>query len=94
MFNQKGNTQTSELLDFYKEIYTNLAISAVAFYNARIKFNPEALRVMSNDFVSEVYDEENESMGKLNGYLITAIDGSITFDREKTNQYRNDRAFM
>jgi len=53
-----------------------LDISTVGFYNARMKFNPEALRVMSNDFVTEVYDEEKDSMVKLNGYLITAVDGS------------------
>jgi len=76
MFAQKGRTQLSELMDFYKELDAPLDISTVGFYNARMKFNPEALRVMSNDFVSEVYDEENDSMVKLNGYLITAIDGS------------------
>ena len=76
MFANKGKTQLSELLDFYKDIDKPLDVSTVAFYNARMKFNPYALKLMSKDFLSEIYDKENESFVKLNGYYVTAIDGS------------------
>ena len=76
MFAHKGKTQLSELLDFYKDIDKPFDVSTVAFYNARMKFNPYALKLMSKDFLSEIYDKENESFVKLNGYYVTAIDGS------------------
>ena len=76
MFAHKGKTQLSELLDFYKDINKPLDVSTVAFYNARMKFNPYALKLMSKDFLSELYDKENESFVKLNDYYVTAIDGS------------------
>lgn len=76
MFNNKGTTQDSELRDLFKTMQSSVKTSAVAFYNARMKFYPEALKLMSKDFISEIYDRENESMVKLNGYIVTAIDGS------------------
>lgn len=76
MFNQKGKTQFSKLTDFYKEMNMDLNISTVGFYKARMKFNPNAIKLMSKDFIANIYDKENESMVKLNGYIVTAIDGS------------------
>lgn len=76
MFANKGRTQLSELMDFYKDIDKELDVSTVAFYNARMKFNPYALKVMLKDFMSDIYDKEDKSFVKLNGYYITAIDGS------------------
>lgn len=76
MFAQKGKTQLSELMNLYKDLDTNLDVSTVAFFNARMKFNPYALKLMSRDFLSEIYDRENESFVKLNGYYVTAVDGS------------------
>ena len=48
MFAQKGKTQYSELVDYYKDIDKPLDISMVGFYKARMNFNPEAIRYMSN----------------------------------------------
>ncbi len=77
MFSQKGQTQHSELLNFYKDIDKPLDISTVGFYKARMNFNPEAIKLMSNDFIyQKMYDDEDESIVKLNGYIVTAIDGS------------------
>ena len=76
MFNQKGKTQLSEIIDLYENLGEPLNISTVGFYKARMKFNPFAIKLMSKDFISDIYDKENESMVKLNGYIVTAIDGS------------------
>jgi len=76
MFGQKGKTQQAELLDFYKDIDRPLDISTVGFFQSRMKFNEGAVRLMSNDFITDMYDKHDDSMVKLNDYLVTAIDGS------------------
>ncbi|OLF30224.1 IS4 family transposase [Staphylococcus sp. 47.1] len=76
MFSQKGNTQFSELLNFYAAQGQPLDISTVAFYKARMKYNPNALWLMMKDYMSKIYEERNRQLVKLNGYIITAIDGS------------------
>jgi Transposase DDE domain len=76
MFNQKGKTQQAELMDFYKDIGRPLDISTVGFFQNRMKFNEAAVRLMSNDFITDMYDKHGDKMVKLNDYLVTAIDGS------------------
>jgi hypothetical protein len=76
MFAQKGKTQFSELINYYSDIEKPLDISTVGFYKARMNFNPEAIRKMSNDFINKHYKEFEETLVKLNGYYILAIDGS------------------
>lgn len=76
MFAQKGKTQYSELIDFYKDINKPLDISTVGFYKARMNFNPEAIRVMSNEFIYSHYKNYSDSLVKLNGYYVLAVDGS------------------
>ena len=76
MFAQKGRTQYSELVDYYKDINKPLDISTVGFYKARMNFNPEAIRYMCNDFISIHYKKYGESLVKLNSYYILAVDGS------------------
>jgi len=43
MFFNKGKSQKNEIHDFYGEVNKDMSISATAFANARMKFNPEAL---------------------------------------------------
>jgi Transposase DDE domain. len=76
MFGQKGKTQQAELIDFYKDIDRPLDISTVGFFQNRMKFNESAVRLMSNDFITDMYDKHDDKMVKLNDYLVTAIDGS------------------
>lgn len=76
MFSQKGKTQQAELLDFYKDIDRPLDISTVGFFQSRMKFNEAAVRLMSNDFITDMYDKHDDNIVKLNDYLVTAIDGS------------------
>lgn len=86
MFAQKGKTQFSELLNFYTDQGKPLDISTVAFYKARMNYNPKAIRLMMTDYLSMVYEENNDQLVKLNGYIVTAIDGSdITLPSTEEN---------
>lgn len=76
MFAQKGNSQFCELLNFYENQGKPLDISTVAFYKARMNYNPKAIRLMMTDYLSMVYEENDDQLVKLNGYIVTAIDGS------------------
>ncbi|MBO1305429.1 IS4 family transposase [Enterococcus sp. 669A] len=76
MFSQRGHSQFSELLNFYGDQDKPLDISTVAFYNARMKYNPKAIHLMMADYLSMVYEKYDDQLAKLNGYIITAIDGS------------------
>ena len=76
MFVQKGNSQFSKLLNFYSAQDRLLDISTVAFFNVRMKFNPNALHLMMADYLSMAYEKYDDQLAKLNGYIITAIDGS------------------
>ena len=76
MFAQKGNSQFCELLNFYENQGKPLNISTVAFYKARMNYNPKAIQLMMTDYMSMVYEENNDQLVKLNGYIVTAIDGS------------------
>lgn len=76
MFAKKGQTQNTELINFYKDIDKPLDISAVAFFKSRMNFNAEAIRIMSNDFTKLHYEKHIDKMAKLNGYFILAVDGS------------------
>lgn len=75
MFANKGKTQKNEIDDFYKDIKKPIEVSQTAFYNARMKFNPEALLKMMQDLMKETYEAE-KCLITLNGYYVCAIDGS------------------
>src|SRR5699024_3692610 len=46
------------------------------FYKARMKYNPNAIKLMMKDYLSMIYENDDENLVKLNGYIVTAIDGS------------------
>lgn len=75
MFGNKGKSQKNEIDDFYKDIKSPVKVSQTAFYNARMKFNPEALLKMMQDLMQETY-ETDDFLLTLNGYFVCAIDGS------------------
>lgn len=90
MFAQKGNSQFCELLNFYADQGKSLDISTVAFYKARMNYNPKAIRLMMNDYLSMIYEENDDQLVKLNGYIVTAIDGSdivLPSTEENTEKY-------
>lgn len=75
MLMNKGKSQKNELYEFASEVGMDTNISTTAFYNARMKFNPEALRIMMRDALIDSYNRP-DIMLKLNGYFVCAIDGS------------------
>lgn len=76
MLNRKGGSQWSDIMDFYQNLGKQQPVTETAFYLARKKFNPEAIRVMSNEFIANFYDNEADSFKKWNGNLVLAVDGS------------------
>jgi len=75
MFFNKGKSQKSEIFNFYGEMKKNMTVSTTAFYNARMKFNPEALLLIMQDLIKEEY-VTIDNLITLNGYYVMAIDGS------------------
>lgn len=73
MLSRKGLTQWAEVEDFYNHMPE---VSEKGFFQARMKFNPEAIRVMSNEFIANIYDNYDDSLKKWKGLIILAIDGS------------------
>lgn len=69
-----GKSQKNEISDFYDETDEDLKISQTGYFNARMKFNPDALRTILHDINRKMYNEKE--LVKLNGYFVTAIDGS------------------
>lgn len=75
MLLNKGRSQKNELCNFYSEVNKDMDVSATAFFNARMKFNSEALLTIMQDVTREEY-EDSAHLSKYNGYHIFAIDGS------------------
>lgn len=76
MLDRKGKSQWSDIMGFYDDLGRKQEVTETAFYLARKKFNPEAMRLMSNEFIANFYDNENDSFQKWKGNLVLAIDGS------------------
>lgn len=98
MLTRKGQSQWGELMDFYDSVGKPKDISEQGFYAARLKFNPEAVRVMSNEYIAKIYDDNDDSMKKFKGCLVLAIDGSKIIlpttqeNIERFGQYTNGRS--
>lgn len=75
MLSNKGMSQKNEIHNFYEDVNKHMDVSQTAFYNARMKFNPEALLTIMKDLISEEYSEP-EDLVTLNGYYVMAVDGS------------------
>lgn len=69
-----GVSQKNEISEFYSQVDDNIEISQTGYFNARMKFNPEALRTILHDINKQFYAQSDHI--KLNDYFITAIDGS------------------
>lgn len=63
-------------MDYYQDLGKKQPVTETAFYLARKKFNPQAMRIMSNEFIANYYDNEAESLKKWKGSLVLAVDGS------------------
>lgn len=69
MFDRKGCSQWSDIMNFYDDLNKKQMITETGFYLARKKYNPEALHVMSNEFIANFYDNNADEMKK-NGKTI------------------------
>ena len=69
-----GKSQKNEISDFIEQVDENIEISQTGYFNARMKFNPDALRTILHDINRDVYAEKK--LLKLNDYYIMAIAGS------------------
>lgn len=76
MLNRKGGSQWSDVMDYYQDLGKKQPVTETAFYLARKKFNPQAMRIMSNEFIANYYDNEADSFKKWKGNLVLAVDGS------------------
>lgn len=56
-------------MNFYDDLNKKQMITETGFYLARKKFNPDALHVMSNEFIANFYDNNADEMKK-NGKTI------------------------
>lgn len=69
-----GISQKNEISEFYSQVDDNIEVSQTGYFNARMKFNPDALRTILHDINKQFYAQSDRI--KLNDYFITAIDGS------------------
>lgn len=76
MLTRRGQSQWSELMEFYDHSGKTKEITEQGFYLARKKLNPEAIRVMGNNYIANYYDNEDDSFRKFKDCLVLAIDGS------------------
>lgn len=85
MIGRHGKTQWAEVLDFCD--HRNMTITDKGFFMARMKFNPEAVRIMADDFIAGIYDNYEDSMKTWKGMLILAVDGSkVTVPNTEENR--------
>ena len=84
MLNRQGKTQWTEVEEYFDFM---APVSDKGFFQARMKFNPEAIRVMADEYIANIYDNYDDSMKKWNNLLFLAVDGSkCTVPNTKENQ--------
>lgn len=76
MLNRQGKTQWTEVKEYYGFMNSTVNVTDKGFFQARMKFNPEAVRVIANEYIANIYDNYDDSLKKWNGLLILAVDGS------------------
>ena len=76
MLNRKNLTQFSEVMAYYESMNRSMPVTEKAFFMARRKINPEAVRIMSNEFIANVYDNYDDSIIKWKDLVVLGIDGS------------------
>ncbi len=76
MLSNRGLSQKKEIMHFYNSLNTNITTSSIAFYKARMKIDPLAILKIQQDYISDIYYYEKQSLKSLKGYYIMAVDGS------------------
>jgi hypothetical protein len=87
MLNRQGHSQWAEVKEYYGFMNAKTDITEKGFFLARRKFNPEAVHVMANEYIANIYDNYDDSIDKWNGLVILATDGSrVTLPSTKLNE--------
>lgn len=68
-----GRSQKGEVDAVFRE--SSMDISDKVFFAARSKFNPEAVHVMADEFIAQIYDNYDDSIQKWDDIVILAVDG-------------------
>lgn len=76
MIGRKSQTQWAEVEALRCAMKDPVNMTDKGFFLARRKFNPEAVRVMSNEYIANIYDNYDDSIEKYKGLVILAADGS------------------
>lgn len=77
MLSRKNLAQDAELKVYYSSMnIDNPPVTDKGFFTARKKFNPEAVRAMSGEYIARIYDNYDDSIDKWKGYVVLGIDGS------------------
>lgn len=78
ILNRKGLTLSMEIRKFYRVFNPNEknVISNVGYLKQRLKLNPEAFTYLNNLRIKNFYRDEKDSLLKLKGYFLFAVDGS------------------
>ncbi len=74
MLNRQGKTQWAEVQELCD--LKNMTITDKGFFMARSKFNPEAVHVMADEFIANIYDNYNDSIHKWKELIVLSVDGS------------------
>ena len=74
MISRHGRTQWAEVQELCE--HKDMTITDKGFFMARSKFNPEAVHVMADEFIANMYDNYNDSMQKWKDLLVLSVDGS------------------
>ncbi len=75
LISYKGKSQKNELEDFYYDISKPKDVSSWGFIKQRLKFNPEVIKVINNDYLKGFYGYKGRAK-TFKGYYVIAGDGS------------------
>ena len=77
MLSQRGITQRQEVKILFEDFgMSDIAISDIGFYKARMKYSPSAVKEMFEDFTDEEVRIRKDEMKKFKSFHVLAIDGS------------------
>ena len=62
MIFRQNVTQFSEVMKYYNSMNRNSPVNEKSFFLARRKINPDAVRLMSDEFIASVYDNYDSSI--------------------------------
>ena len=68
-------SQQGEVDTLFRE--AGMVIYVKDFFEGRSIFNPEAVHVMADGFITQIYDNFDDSIQKWNDLIILGVDGTL-----------------